>query len=101
MLAACLLALFGGLASVTAYKVFTGQIRCTGLLSNHPGGPPTPERVQALFIGVLAIGGYALNALESMSHANVSALPEVPTYFLEIFGTSQLLFVVGKYLRNR
>ena len=99
LLATILVTLFGGLVLVIAFRLLTGGIRVTGLLSNTPESDTDLERMQAIVVALAGAGAYAFVGLQALGD-NVSKIPEIPEPLLAAYGGSQLLYLIGKKLRS-
>lgn len=91
-----MLILLGGLMLAVAYKIFTGGIRLSGLLSakddrNNPSF--SPGRAQMLMATVLTALYYLLQVIQNPS---ADSLPSLPNTLVGILGGSHAIYLGGK-----
>ena len=93
-----LIAWLAAIAAIVGYRLLTGTIATTGLLTTQ-GHSVDPERVQML-LGVIA--GAVTYANESLALLGTGAtqLPAPSETVLTLLGGSQLLYLGGKTARK-
>lgn len=85
-----------GLMLVVVYKILTGGIEVSGLLTVKGGrddGSFSPARVQMLMATVLTAMYYLLRVLDRQSAAS---LPDLPAPLVAILGGSHAVYLGGK-----
>jgi hypothetical protein len=92
-LGACLAFLF-----LVGLKVLQSMGAGAGLLSSTRGGPPEPERVQAMVGTVAAAAAYATACLGTLKTGR-PAMPEPETWMVVVAGGSQFAYLLGKAIR--
>jgi hypothetical protein len=86
--------LMSGLMVVVAYKLFTGGVTLSGLLTvKGDDNSFSPARLQMLMSTVLAGMYYLLLVINNPSS---SSLPDVPTPLVGILGGSHAIYLGGK-----
>lgn len=83
--------LLGGLIFVVIYRLVTGQINLSGLLTDGETGNFSPGRMQ-LLVFTLAGALYYIY----LAASNPGQLPQFPQELLFLFGGSQLVYLGGK-----
>lgn len=96
-----LLTWLAAIAFLVLYRMLSGGIRLDGLLASAPNGPVSPERMQLMIASMIAVGGYVLTTFAAMENStqSLSALPDVPTELIVLFGGSQTFYLMGKFIR--
>jgi hypothetical protein len=84
--------LLGGLMLIVVYKIFTGGINLTGLLSDKSGAF-SPGRLQMLMATILTSLYYLIQVMENQS---TSSLPPLPYTLVAVMGGSQAIYLGGK-----
>ncbi|SRR5258708_38088911 len=91
-----MLILLGGLMATVVYKLFTGGIDMSGLLTVK-GGPDdqsfSASRAQMLMATVVAGMYYLLQVIDNPS---AKSLPEMPPALVAILGGSHAIYLGGK-----
>jgi len=88
--------LLGGLMVVVAYKMLTGGIDCSGLLTVKGGTDDqsfSPARVQMLMATVITGVYYLLQVFDSRS---VDSLPDLPAPMVAMLGGSHAVYLGAK-----
>ena len=90
-----------GLLALLAFallaRLLDGTIRTTDMLSSETDGPIDPERLLTMVATVLI--GFAYFAYGLKVGAEKGVLPVVPSEVLTGLGGSNLLYIIGKYVR--
>jgi hypothetical protein len=82
------------LAALLAWRMLTGGILVSGLLSRKRSGPAGLDRMQLLFITLFFAAAYAVTALAGDYR---KALPDVPMPLLLILVGSHTAYLTAKY----
>jgi hypothetical protein len=82
-------------AAVLAYKVFSGELRTTGLLTDKQLGGLSQVRVQLLIITISSAAFYLIEAVKA-AHLGNNSLPDIPQQWLVVAGLSNSIYVGGK-----
>lgn len=88
--------LMGGLMVAVVYKLFTGGVTLSGLLTVKGGDDDntfSPARLQMLMSTLLA-GMYYL--LQVINNPSATRLPDVPTPLVGMLGGSHAIYLGGK-----
>lgn len=88
--------LVGGLMLIVLYKLFTGSIPLSGLLTAQDSKGNlsfSPGRAQMLMATVLTALYYLLQVIENPS---TDTLPSIPYTLVAILGGSQAVYIAGK-----
>ena len=83
--------LLGGLIFVVIYRLVTGQINLSGLLTDGETGNFSPGRLQLLAFTLAGALYYIY-----LAASNPGQLPQFPQELLFLFGGSQLVYLGGK-----
>jgi hypothetical protein len=98
-LAACSIGAWtAGLWSLIFYGLLTGAIRTQGMLRDDPPGPLTADRAQLL---VVSLGGAMAYIGSALAHVGDAKLPEVPAVMVASVSSSQLIYLVPKFMRRK
>lgn len=100
-----LAAWLSALAAVIALRLLRGDINTKGLLQARADVETIdPERVTMMIITLLAIGGYAINALSAGAtfneQTNLYQLPDAPDALLVLLAGGNTLYLAGKISRS-
>jgi hypothetical protein len=88
--------LLGGLMVVVVYKIFTGGVSLSGLLTVKGGVDRetfSPARSQMLMSTVLAAMYYLLQVIDNPSSTSI---PDIPTPLVALLGASHAVYLGGK-----
>lgn len=88
------LAIMAMLAFVVTVKLLSGQINTLGMLREMPGGPIQPERLLMLMATLATAFAYASYGLAN------GVIPDVPVDAVTALGGGNLIYLVGKRMRQ-
>jgi hypothetical protein len=84
-----LLAWLGAVTALVTYRILTGRIALTGLLTMD-GSRFSPERLQMLLVSLGALAVYAGGTLEA------GKMTDIPDWIVAILTGSNVLYLGGK-----
>jgi hypothetical protein len=85
-----ILLLCATLLGLVGYRLLTGHISLSGLLSGETGRP-SPARIQLLITTLVATSVYLVRVLD-----DPGSLPPISNVFYLLVGASQIIYVGGK-----